>query len=39
MSIIIEILGYIFVEIIFEGIIIGTYKLIKKGISKLKKSK
>ena len=31
-----EILARIFVEIIFEGIIVGTYRLIKKGIEWIK---
>jgi hypothetical protein len=31
-----EILGRIFVEIIFEGIIVGTYRLLKKGVELIK---
>jgi hypothetical protein len=31
-----EILARIFVEIIFEGIIVGTYRLLKKGIEWIK---
>lgn len=31
-----EILGRIFVKIIFEGIIVGTYRLLKKGIEWIK---
>ena len=33
--IIIEILGKIFIEILFEGIILGFFKLIGKGFNKL----
>lgn len=31
-----EILGRIFVEVIFEGIIVGTFRLIKKGVEWIK---
>lgn len=31
-----EILGRIIVEIIFEGIIVGTYRLLKKGVEWIK---
>jgi hypothetical protein len=31
-----EVLGRIFVEIIFEGIIVGTYRLLKKGVEWIK---
>lgn len=31
-----EIIGRIFIEIIFEGIIVGTYRLLKKGVEWIK---